>query len=110
MSVISIAENSIPVGLQMIANSISEAADIKLVNRWIKEYQEHAMRDVRRRRILKAIGEGYDTLSEIISETQIPQTSAVRVLERLVKTKVLAATKEKNYNCRIETRYELIKK
>ncbi|HEX8289800.1 MAG TPA: helix-turn-helix domain-containing protein [Pyrinomonadaceae bacterium] len=102
-----IAQNSIPVGLHLIINSLTDSYEKSMVNRWYKEYQTHQQKRTRRLQVLEAVEEGYDTLSEISAHTGIPQPTVRRIVEQFVAQKRINSMKAKNTNNRIEIRYEL---
>lgn len=95
----------------MIAASIVDKAEISMIARWRKEYDHHRgrtrARQARREAILRAVGRGYDVLSEIVSETGIPSATARRDIIELVGKNKLQSAKTKNVNKRIELRFEL---
>lgn len=100
-------ENTIPVGLQMIAATLNDLAEISMVKRWCEEYERAAGRKISRQRVLAAVGEGYDTLPEIAAQTGIPPATARRIIIELVGKNRLRSARTKNTNNRIEVRFEL---
>lgn len=79
-----------------------------MVNRWLQEYEAHRERKMRPAKVFAAVADGYDLLTEIASETGIPQTSVHRILSELVERSKIRSVKVKNHNCKIELRYEII--
>lgn len=100
-------ENSIPVGLQMIAATIEDLTEVSMVKRWRKEYEAYSARKTRRKQILTAVGEGYDVLSEIVAHTGIPSATARRIIIELIGKNRLRSARTKNSSNRIELRFEL---
>lgn len=103
----SAAENTIPVGLQMITATLNDLAEISMVKRWRREYEAYNARKKRREQVLAAIGEGYDVMSEIAAHTGIPAASVRRIIIELVGKNRLRSAKTKNSNNKIELRFEL---
>ena len=101
-------ESSIPVGLHLIANSLTEGTEKSMVARWLAEYKKYSSRHLRSKKVLEAVAEGYDTLSELCAQTGIPQTSCVRILEALTRSKKIKAQRVKSPSRRIEIRYEIV--
>lgn len=102
-----IAESTIPVGLHLIGSAITDAFEKTMVSRWLKEYEAHNAKKARRQKILAALAEGYDTVTEIAAHTEISQASVRRNLDQFVLQKRVRVLKTKNPNNRIELRYEL---
>jgi Fic family protein len=103
-----LAQSSIPVGLHLIINSITDSFEKSMVARWRKEYENHNEKRVRRRKIMNAVAEGYDTLSEIVAETQIAPATARRIILELAAKNRIRPVRTKNTNNRIELRYEIV--
>jgi hypothetical protein len=101
-------ENTVSIGLLMIANSITDVSEIAMLRRWRKEYELLTARRSRPAKVLAAIGEGYDTLSEISFFTNIPAPSVHRILMKLVREKRLRSVRTKNQNKRREFRFEIV--
>lgn len=95
----------------MIAASIVDMSELSMIARWRKEYEHYRgkakARTERREAIVKAVRDGYDVLSEIVSETGIPPATARRDIIELVGKNKLQSAKTKNVNKRIELRFEL---
>lgn len=100
--------NPIPVGLLMIANSVTSPREKAMIARWKKEFESHNLRHGRPQQILTAIGDGYDTLAEIVAETGIPQTTVLRHIETMIEKKRIRDVRKKNLNHRTERRFEII--
>lgn len=100
----------VAVGLQMIRASLENPAERRMIERWRKEYESYYARRARpRRQILEAISEGYDGLAEITAHTNIPYSTARRILLGLVKdlrVKSVKFTNPGNGN-RNEFRFEI---
>lgn len=95
------------IGLQLIGNSLTDKVEKSMVSRWMQEYAAYNERRARRQKVLAAIGEGYDTLSEIVAQTEIPQTTCRRIIIELISKNRVQSAKTKNVNDRIELRFEL---
>lgn len=79
-----------------------------MLNRWLKEYSAYKSRITRRTKILEAVREGYDVLSEISAETGIPPATARRIITELIAKNRIRSIKTKNPNNRLEFRYETV--
>ena len=101
-------ENTLSIGLLMISNTLSDATEIAMVSRWRNEYNAVQERSRNRKQVLAAIGEGYDTVSEISFATGINITTLRRVISRLVESKKIRQTRVKNLNSKTELKFELI--
>ena len=102
-----ILDNTVAVGLAMISKTIEDATEKSMLARWRREYEAYRARKMRRKAILDAVSEGYDTAIEIAAHTNIPQASVRRILIELVSKNRLQSAKTKNTNNRIELRFEL---
>jgi len=94
-------------GLTLIKNSLTDTAEIAMLNRWEKEYSAFNERRSRRQKILDAVAEGYDTLTEIVFSTGIPYVTAYRLIGKLVTEKKLKARYVTNLNSRKELKFEI---
>lgn len=102
-----LSENTLPIGLHLITNSVSDPTERAMVQRWRKEYELYANRRARANQILKAVAEGYDTISEIVFFTNIPSATCYRILKKLSREKKLKIIKTKNRNKRLEFRFSM---
>jgi DNA-binding MarR family transcriptional regulator len=80
-------ENTLSIGLLMISNSLSDTSELAMLRRWRKEYDTFYARVRQTKQVLAAIGEGYDTVSEIVHFTGINITTVRRIINRLVSSK-----------------------
>ena len=101
-------ENALSIGLVMISNSLSDGGEKAMVARWLAEYNAYTDRNRKSRQVLTAIGEGYDTISEIAFVTGFNVTTLRRILQRLVEKKKIRHKRIKNLNSKYEHKYELV--
>jgi predicted transcriptional regulator len=81
-----------------------------MVLRWKDEAELYDKRRQTRQKVLEAIGEGYDTLAEITSETRLPRATCYKILRRLTGENLISKTTIQNSNKRTEFRFELVSK
>lgn len=103
-----VIDNALALGLEMISKTISDATEIAMVRRWRREYDAVQERTRNRKKVLWAIGEGYDTVSEISFATGINITTLRRVIARLVESKKIKQMRVRNLNSKTELKFELI--
>ncbi len=105
------AENTTaPVLLHLIVNSSASTAEQTMFSRWKREYENYRQKDLRKKLILDAVRNGYDTFAEIAAATNIPETTVRRIAARLVRSKKLLSYQVKGQsrkNGNKEYRFEL---
>ncbi len=81
-----------------------------MVVRWKEEFERYGNQRDQKQKILNAITGGYNTYSEIISETKIPRSTVMKIVERLLRDNTLQKTLIKKSNSRNELHFELTRK
>lgn len=94
----------------MLLLSLEPSRERAMVTRWKEEFERYGTRREQRLKILAAIGEGYDTLVEIQTETGIPRATCYKILRRLEADNSITKTRIYNSNNRSELRFEITAK
>lgn len=77
----------------MLLASLPPSRERSMVNRWQAEARTYTNRRENRLKILAAIRDGYDTLSEIKSHTQIPHSTCYKIIRRLCEEDSIVKTR-----------------
>lgn len=102
-----VAENTIPVGLHLMFNSVGSTAEKSMLTRWQKEWNAFNSKNERRSKILAAVENGYDSYKEIASETGIPEDTLRKLIPDLVRSRQIVERKIKPPDRKTEYRFEL---
>jgi NAD(P)H-nitrite reductase large subunit len=94
----------------MLLSSLPQSKERAMVLRWKDEAELCVAKTEKRQKVLEAIGEGYDTLTEIMSETKMTKASCYKILRRLLRENCITKTIVQNSNKRTEFRFELVSK
>lgn len=96
--------------LNMLLSSLEPSRERAMVLRWKEEAESYSKRREQRLKVLKAIEDGYDTLTEIQAETSIPRSTCYKTLRRLLQDNSITKTWTKKPGSRDELRFEIIAK
>jgi hypothetical protein len=79
--------------LQLTFNNLPQSRERAMVSRWQEEAAFFAKQRETRLKILAAVRDGYDTITEISSETRIPRSTCYKLLRKLVSEDALLKTR-----------------